>query len=136
MPVRDLLPSAVEELHSCDPDEFMARRTSLAAEARQSGDASVAKQIAGLRKPTRSAWIVNQLVRSRSGVTAELADLGDELRAAERALDGGRIRELSVRRRQLIDALVRQAYAPPPASCSAQRAPQRADGRTTRRFRT
>ena len=118
MPARDLLRKAVDELYSCDPDEFMARRTSLAAEARQSGDAPVAKQIAGLRKPTRSAWIVNQLVRSRSGVTAELADLGDELRAAERALDGGRIRALSVRRRQLIDALVRQAF-----QVSAQRSP-------------
>ena len=105
-----LLQEAIAELYSCDPGEFIERRSGLAARARAAGDAALAKKIAGLRKPTRSAWILNQLVRSAPDVTSRLAMLGDELRAAQRSLDGAAIRELSLRRRQLIDALTRQAF--------------------------
>ena len=115
----DLLQEAIAELYSGDPGEFIERRSGLAARARTAGDAALAKKITGLRKPTRSAWILNQLVRSTPEVTSQLAELGDELRAAQRSLDGAAIRELSLRRRQLIDALTRQAFAlagqqPPP----------------------
>jgi hypothetical protein len=102
---------AVDELYTSDPEQFVARRSALVTEARNSGDATAAKQIASLRKPSRSAWIVNRLVRSRPAVTSQLASLGDELRAAERSLDGAQIRELSMRRRGLIDALTREAFA-------------------------
>jgi hypothetical protein len=74
------------------------------------GDASTAKRTTGLRKPTRSAWILNQLVRSAPAVTAQLAALGEQLRAAQRSLEGAAIREPSLQRRQLIDALARQAF--------------------------
>src|ERR1022692_399262 len=105
-----LLQEAITELYSSDPGEFTERRSGLAARARAAGDAALAKKIAGLRKPTRSAWILNRLVRSAPDVTSQLAVLGDELRAAQRSLDGAAIRELSLRRRQLIDALTRQAF--------------------------
>jgi hypothetical protein len=106
----DLFREAVAELYSADPDNFIERRNVLAAEARAAGQAPAAKRIAGLRRPTRSAWVVNQLVRSEPGVTARLTELGDELRAAQRSLDGATIRELSLRRRKLVDALTRQAF--------------------------
>ena len=105
----DLLSEAVAELYASDPDAFTARRGVLAAQARAAGEAAEAKKIAGLRKPTRSAWVVNHLVRADPSVASRLAALGDELRAAERSLDGAKIRELSLARRQLIDALVQQA---------------------------
>jgi hypothetical protein len=100
----------VAELYSSDPDGFVERRGVLAAQAREAGQAPVAKQIAALRKPTRSAWVVNRLVQAAPEVPGELASLGDELLAAQRSLDGAAIRELSQRRRQLIEALVRQAF--------------------------
>jgi hypothetical protein len=117
----DLLHEAAVELYSADPDEFVARRKDLAARARAAGDTAAAKQIGGLRKPTRSAWIINQLVRAAPGVPSELASLGDELRAAQGSLDGAAIRELSQQRRRLIENLTRQAFtaagldAPPAA---------------------
>jgi hypothetical protein len=117
----DLPHEAAAELYSADPDEFVARRKDLVARARAAGDTAAAKQIAGLRKPTRSAWVINQLVRSAPGVPSELASLGDELRAAQGSLDGAAIRELSQQRRRLIEALTRQAFtaagldAPPAA---------------------
>jgi hypothetical protein len=107
----DLLNEAVAELYSADPDEFTKRRAELAAQARATGAASAAKRIGILRRPTRSAWVVNQLARAEPSAAAELATLGSELQAAQQSLDGARIRELSVRRRQLIDSLARQAFA-------------------------
>jgi len=117
----DPLGEAAAELYSSDPDEFVERRGALAARAREAGQAPAAKQIAALRKPTRSAWVVNRLVRADPGAVAELAGLGEELRAAQSSLDGAAIRELSQRRRELIDSLARRAFtvaglsAPPAA---------------------
>jgi len=106
----DLLDEAVAELYTADPESFTARRGDLVAQARAAGDAATAKKIAALRKPTRSAWLVNQLVRSDPSVPGRLAELGGQLRTAQAALDGPRIRELSAVRRRLIDDLARQAF--------------------------
>ena len=54
---------------------------------------------------------MNQLARSVPSAATQLADLGTDLRKAQRTLDGTAIRELSVRRRGLIDDLTRQAFA-------------------------
>jgi len=106
----DLLQDATAELYSSDPDAFMERRKALTAQARAAGQAEAAKQIAALRKPTRSAWVVNRLVQAAPEVPGELTSLGDELLAAQRSLDGAAIRELSQRRRRLIETLVRRAF--------------------------
>ncbi len=105
----DFLAEATDELYGSDPEGFTGRRAALAAEARAAGDRAAARQIAGLRKPTRPAWIINQLVRGDPGVAARLSGLGDDLRTAAIALDGAKIRELSRARRRLIDSLIRQA---------------------------
>jgi hypothetical protein len=117
----DLLDEAVTELYTADPESFTARRGALVTQAREAGDTAAAKKIAGLRKPTRSAWLINQLVRSDPSVPGRLAELGDQLRTAQAALDGPKIRELSATRRRLIEDLARQAFqlagqdAPPAA---------------------
>ena len=102
---------AAAELYAGDPAEFIRRRDELAARARASGDATAARAIASLRKPTRAAWVVNRLVRDDPGAAARLAELGTGLQQAGHALDGGRLRELSRQRRELIAALTRQALA-------------------------
>ena len=111
-PPAETLAEVEAELYQLDPDEFMARRQELAASAREAGQPAVAKQIAALRKPTRSAWAVNRLVRAEPEATRRLTDLAAELRDAERAMDGARIRELSAARRRLVDDLTAQALAP------------------------
>ena len=105
----DLLAAAAAELYSADPDEFVQRRSALVSRAREAGQAAAGRRIAALRKPTRSAWVVNQLARSDPGVASELVSLGEELRTAQRSLDGEAIRELSRQRRQLVEDLVRRA---------------------------
>jgi hypothetical protein len=106
----DLLGEAVTELYTAEPESFTERRRALAAQARAAGAGETAKKIAGLRKPTRSAWLVNRLVRADPSVPGQLSELGAELRSAQAALDGTRIRELSAARHRLIDDLVRQAF--------------------------
>ncbi|HEX5190229.1 MAG TPA: hypothetical protein VFW16_11840 [Streptosporangiaceae bacterium] len=105
----DLVSAAIAELYAGDPEDFIKRRRDLAAQARSAGNRDAAKTIAGLGKPTRSAWIVNRLVHADPGVAASLAELGGRLRSGEAALDGASIRELSRERRELVDGLVRRA---------------------------
>src|SRR5262245_41220092 len=105
----DLAAGAIAELDAGDPDVFVERRRDLASAARSAGDREAAKTIAGLTKPTRSAWIVNSLVHADPGVADSLAELGDKLRSGGAALDGASIRELSRQRRELVDSLVSRA---------------------------
>src|SRR5580698_9622545 len=83
-----IVEAAAAELYSADPDGFVARRKELAAQARAAGDAAAAKQITALGKPTKSAWLVNRLVRTDPSVPARLAELAGQLRANATSLDG------------------------------------------------
>ena len=107
---QDAVAQAVDELYSADPDSFMERRSALSAAAKKSGDPAGAKQIAALRKPTRSAFTVNLLARTEPDAVAELLDLGSQLRDAERSVDAKQIRELTTRRRRLVDGLTKRAF--------------------------
>jgi len=107
---RDAVRRAVDELYSVEPEEFLPRRTALAAAARSAGDRATAKEITGLRKPTRSAAILNGLARSDAERVDALLELGADLRDAERSVDAGRLRELTGRRRKLIDDLTRAVF--------------------------
>ena len=114
----DLLADATAELYAADPDGFTARRAELAEHARDAGEPAVAKKITALRKPTRSAWVVNRLVRSDPEVRSRLDSLAADLRDAS---GGGRLRELTAARARLVDELTRTALADLPAPPAAMR---------------
>jgi hypothetical protein len=105
----DRVAAAADELYGADPAEFTERRKALADAARAADDPAAAKQIGALRKPTRAAWVVNRLARADPGAPGRLASLADDLRAAEQARDGRKLRELSASRGPLVDALTGQA---------------------------
>jgi len=113
--------AAAAELYGVEAEAFTDRRKALAAAAKAAGDPSAAAAIAALRKPTRAAWVVNRLARADADAPRRLATMAASLRAAERAKDGPRLRELSSARGALIDALTGQALAaaglpdPPPS---------------------
>ena len=88
----------------------MQRRGALVAAAKQAGATATSKAIAALRKPTRSAYTVNMLARTDPDRIADLIDLGGQLREAERSVDAKLIRELTGRRRRLVDELTRRAF--------------------------
>ena len=99
------------DLYGVAPEEFLARRKELVAAAKKRGDGAAAKQIGAARRPTTAAWVVNALVRADDTSRDRLADLGERLRAAHAAMDGTRIRELSMEQRKLIDELVRAGFS-------------------------
>ena len=117
----DLLADAAAELYTADPDGFTARRAVLAAAARDAGEPAAAKQITALRKPTRSAWVVNRLARTDPEVRSRIDALAADLRQAATAADGTSIRELTAARSRLVDELTRAALRGLPAPPAALR---------------
>ncbi len=103
------LAEAADGLYALPPGGFREARDELAGQARTAGDRDLAKAIGRLRRPTVSAWLVNQLVREAGDQLNELLELGADLRDAQSALAGDRLRELSGRRRELVAALTQQA---------------------------
>ncbi len=103
------LDDAAADLYQIAPEDFVERRKQLVAEARTAGDRELAKQIGQLRRPTRTAWLVNTLAHRQPEQVTELLDLGAQLSDAQRRLAGDDLRRLSARRRTLIDGLSRQA---------------------------
>lgn len=92
----------LDELYATPPDEFLARRLEL---AERTGD----RQLQKVRKPTVAAWIVNAFVLAEPACVDELNELGEQLRAAQHALDPDRLRELSTERRKLVARLTDNA---------------------------
>ena len=103
------LESAAADLYAADPDEFIARRTELTRAARQAGNRSLATAIGKLRKPTRSAWLVNLYAHSASDELQELLDLGAALRTAQEQLSAADLRRLSAQRAAVLAAATRRA---------------------------
>ncbi|MET7877914.1 hypothetical protein [Micromonospora profundi] len=116
----------VQQLYRTPPDRFVAARDAAVAEARQAGDPGTARQLARLRRPTVAAWLVNLLAIHRPELVADLVQLADSLRVAQRELRGPRLRELSAQRRAVVGALVaevRKLAAAEPEAPPASRLP-------------
>ncbi len=115
------LDAAADELYALSPDDFIERRQQLVAEAKQDRDRELATQIGKLRRPTRSAWLINVLAREASDDLGALLELGTALQDAQQRMAGDELRQLSVQRRKAVDALARRAvelglehgYTPP-----------------------
>jgi hypothetical protein len=102
------LDEIVRELYVLPPTDFVAARNELVRQARAAGSREVAEQLRRLRRPTRSAWLVNLLARDSAAMQG-LSTLGRELRDAQTGLDRTELRHLAERRRHLIAALLNQA---------------------------
>jgi hypothetical protein len=103
------LAGVAEELYALSPSDFTAARDERVAQARTSGNRDLARAIGALRRPTVSAWLVNQLAREAGDQVGELLALGESLRRAQQDLAGEQVRELSAQRRRLVSALVTEA---------------------------
>src|SRR4051812_4454570 len=77
-------------LYAVPLEEFTAARNALAAELKAEGDAEGAAAVKALRKPSRAAWAVNQLVRSEPELVDALMGAGGELRQAHRQAASGK----------------------------------------------
>ncbi|GAA4567252.1 hypothetical protein GCM10023176_19060 [Micromonospora coerulea] len=96
----------VQRLYATPPDRFVAARDAAVAEAKRAGDPATAREVARLRRPTVAAWLVNLLAIRRPELVADLGQLAEALRAAQRDLRGAKLRELTAQRRAVVGALV------------------------------
>jgi hypothetical protein len=82
------LDTAADELYAVSPDDFTVRRQQLVADARKEGNREVATQIGKLRRPTRSAWLINLLSRDGADNIDALFELGVALQQAQQRMAG------------------------------------------------
>jgi hypothetical protein len=93
----------VQELYRAPLDEFVAERKRLAAELKRGGDAEAAKELLARKRPTMSAWVVNQLYWHARDA------FDDMLKTAERLRKGDL--KASADHREAIATLRRRAAA-------------------------
>ena len=104
------LDDIVRELYVLPPADFVTARNELARQARAAGSREVAERLQQLRRPTRSAWLVN-LLAGDSRAMQRLSALGRELRDAQTGLALTELRNLAEQRRHLIADLLDRAKA-------------------------
>ena len=101
----------VDALFDLPADEFVAARDALAKARRAAGDRAVAAATKQLRRPTLSAWVLNQLARRHPDDVRTLVEQGAALaEAQEQALAGARV-DLREAGRARTDALRRLTRA-------------------------
>ncbi len=115
-PPRGVPPEVLDELYQGPLEEFTRARNELAKELRFGGKGKAADWVKGLQKPSRAAWLVDQLAARKPGDVAELLDLGRELRAAQGEMlagspDRARLRETAQLEQRKVDSLARAAEA-------------------------
>jgi hypothetical protein len=97
-------------------EEFTPARNELAKSLRSDGKGEAADWVKGLKKPTRAAWLVNQLAERKPKDIAKLLEVGEELRRGQEemlagAADRDALRETARREQKAIDSLLRTAEA-------------------------
>jgi hypothetical protein len=105
----------VDALYAAAPREFVAERKRVREALIAAGRAEEARAVAKRKRPSASVWAVNQLARRAPDEVGELLELGESLRAGERALlrgrDVGGFMDEARTARQKVAALARRAEA-------------------------
>jgi hypothetical protein len=97
------------DLYGLPIDEFTKTRDELAKELRKKGKKEAADEVKALRKPSVSAWVIDQLARRHPQEMKALVKAGDDLRKAQRGAVSGRdpeqLREATRSHRDRLDDL-------------------------------
>jgi hypothetical protein len=103
----------IDRLYELPLGDFTAARDDLAARLRREGSSDAAAEVKRLRKPSVSAWALNQVRRGNPERVDELIEAGQRLREAQDAVLGGADREAldqaSEDERRLVSELARHA---------------------------
>jgi hypothetical protein len=105
------LDKIADDLYALRPDAFIAARDEQVALARAEGRPALARDLARLRRPTQSAWLLNLLWRDQSDTVEELLKIGDELRRAHARGSGSDLQKIAARRRDIEAGLLRRLRA-------------------------
>ena len=96
-------------LYAVAPDAFVEARNALVKELKAAGDKEEAAAVAKLRRPSATAWALNQLARTRPELVDRVCGAGDEFASAARTGTG--IREAQAAVRASVEAAVDAAVA-------------------------
>ena len=110
----DSEPAGVDELYGLPLEEFTARRNALAKQLRAAKQKEAAARVQGLRKPSITAWAVNQLARRHPDQIEMVLAIGAELRRVHRqalAGDASGLREATRREQEVVGSAARSALA-------------------------
>ncbi|HEX5909221.1 MAG TPA: hypothetical protein VFY44_01935 [Thermoleophilaceae bacterium] len=80
---------ALDEVYLGDFEGFVARRDALAKQLRADGDGDEADRVKALKKPSRTAWAVNQFAANGKKLRNDLLKAGGRLREASEGLVSG-----------------------------------------------
>ncbi len=103
------LDDVADALYGVDPDLFVDARTKAVVALKEAGEKGLAKEVGALRRPTRSAWLVNLLSRSAADDLEALVGLSDRLAQATASVDVAALRQAGVERTALIAKLTARA---------------------------
>jgi hypothetical protein len=97
-------------------EAFTGARNELAKALRADGQRKAADWVKGLKKPSRAAWIVNQLPERKPDLVKRLLEAGEELRGLQEKLvagsaDPGELRDAARREREAVEELLKCAAA-------------------------
>ncbi|HEY7267023.1 MAG TPA: hypothetical protein VH501_04955 [Solirubrobacterales bacterium] len=106
----------LDELYHGPLEQFTGARNELAKSLRSDGEAKAAGWVKALQKPSRAAWLTNQLAVRKPKKVSRLLKVGEELRAAQQEMlsgsaDRAKLREAAGAEQETIDALLGTAEA-------------------------
>ena len=96
----------IEGLYAVPLEEFTLARNELARRLKDAGEPDATARVKKLKKPSVSAWAVNQLARQESAGVARLLELVEELKEARGSSE---IHSLGAERRELVAKMARRA---------------------------
>ena len=104
---------STHDLFGLDPSDFVAAREKVARELKASGDKDEAKAVHALRRPSVSAWALNQVARHAPDAINDLLSAAEEARSAQDVVlaggEGDVLRDALARRRGAMRAVVHRA---------------------------
>ena len=121
-------PASPHDLYGLPLEDFTAERNRLARDLAKNGDREESDRVKAMGKPSRPAWIVNQLARRREREAADLLRAGEALREAqEKVLEGADREALDTAIRRERDAVGALAAAAASVSEEAGHNPSQAN---------
>jgi hypothetical protein len=104
----------IDHLFGLPLNEFTSARNELAQRLEREGDNGAADEIRALRKPSVSAWTINQLSRFDPDAVRDLVDAGDAVRKEQKRLlrEAGKpdsLRDALAKERKAINSLTERA---------------------------
>jgi hypothetical protein len=106
----------LDKLFRAPESEFTSKRNELARSLREDGDGEAADWVKTLKKPSKAAWLVNQLASRKPKEVGELLEVGAELRQVQEEMlagapDRDKLRDAAASEQRVIDSLLRTAEA-------------------------